>query len=123
MEAGLGELPVREGGCHCGAVTYRAPLNLEHVVACNCSYCAVRGFLLTFVPKEQFELLTGQELLTEYRFNKKTIAHYFCRICGVEPFSEGVSQDGKPTVAINIRTVAGLDPDAIPYTKIDGKNF
>ena len=47
------------------------------------------GFVLAFSPRESFHLNSGEEVLTEYLFNKKAIRHLFCKICGVESFAYG----------------------------------
>ena len=67
----------------------RARSDIGTVISCNCSHCARKGFLLTFIPPEQFELLSGEDALTEYRFNTHNIAHLFCRDCGAQPFARG----------------------------------
>lgn len=98
-----------EGGCHCGAVRFKATTDLAQVIECNCSHCRMKGFVLTFTPVEQFELTAGADGLTEYRFNKKVLAHQFCKVCGVQPHAFGSGPDGKKMAAINLRCVDGLD--------------
>lgn len=62
------------GGCHCKAVRYEVTgLNLDKAISCNCSHCHTKGFALAFVPAAGFKLLSGEDHLTEYRFNKKQI--------------------------------------------------
>lgn len=111
------------GGCHCGNIRYEVTCELEPAMECNCSHCAKKGFLLTFVPKDFFKM-TGapEETMSEYRFNKKRIAHRFCPSCGVQTHGRGSSPDGSETVAVNIRTLDNL-PEHIEIKKIDGKNF
>jgi hypothetical protein len=77
-----------EGGCHCGAVRFSADIGEEPVPAldCNCSVCRMTGFLHIVVPHERFELQTGREALTSYRFGTGTAEHLFCRHCGVKSF-------------------------------------
>ncbi|WP_308516218.1 GFA family protein [Sphingomonas flavescens] len=77
-----------EGGCHCGAVRFFADINEEPVPAldCNCSVCRMTGFLHIVVPHEKFDLLTGRDALTSYRFGTGTADHLFCRHCGVKSF-------------------------------------
>ena len=77
------------GGCHCGAVRYEVEADLSTAMECNCSHCAMKGFILTFVPAADFTLLTPEAKLTEYQFNKKHIHHLFCPICGVQSFGNG----------------------------------
>ena len=57
------------GGCHCRSVRFEAevPSSVE-VLDCNCSICAMTGFRHLMVPHGDFELLSGRETLTSYRF-------------------------------------------------------
>jgi hypothetical protein len=119
----MAESEMREGGCHCGAVTYRAPAGLEQVIECNCSHCQAKGFILSFMPREQFELLSGEEQLTEYQFNKKNLSHLFCSVCGVQAFAFGTAPDGAKMAAVNIRTLNDVDPHALTPIPVDGRSF
>lgn len=116
-------MKTHQGSCHCGAVTFTVDTDLEKVIDCNCSHCARKGFLLTFVPKEQFHLITGEENLTEYFFNKKMIHHLFCKTCGVQAFGHAAGPDGKETVAVNVRCLPDIDPNTLTITHADGKSF
>lgn len=77
---------------------------------------------MSFAPAEAFTLLSGEDSLTEYRFNKQTIAHQFCSICGIGPFASA-NFEGKPTRAINVRTIDDVDLDALTRKKVNGKDF
>ncbi len=113
-----------QGKCHCGAVTFEVESDLGSILECNCSHCAVKSLILNFVPAAQFKLLSGESELTEYCFNKKFIAHLFCRICGVEPFGKGKDPaTGTETVALNVRTLSGVDISKLTLTPFDGKNW
>ncbi|HWU24142.1 MAG TPA: GFA family protein [Candidatus Paceibacterota bacterium] len=112
-----------QGGCHCKAVRYEVELDLEQpVFECNCSHCQIKGTLWQFVPAEQFTLISGDDVLTEYRFNTQKLAHKFCSVCGVESFAYG-EQNGTPTRAINVRTIDDIDLDALTRKKVNGKDF
>lgn len=111
------------GGCHCGKVHYTVEADIKSVIACNCSHCAAKGLLLVFVPKESFSLSSGEETLTEYRFNKRTITHLFCSVCGVEAFGYGQDQEGHATVAINVRSIDDIDLEHIAQMPFDGKHL
>ena len=76
------------GGCHCGAVRFRARLPEPPVPAldCNCSVCTKTGFLHVIVPHEELKLEQGEEALTSYRFGTGAAEHLFCRHCGVKSF-------------------------------------
>lgn len=110
------------GACHCGAVTFEVEADSSQVIQCNCSHCAIKSLLLTFVPENQFSLLSGEENLTEYRFNKKVIAHLFCKICGVQPFGKGQDEKGNKTIAINVRTLAGVEIAELTPILYNGKD-
>ncbi|MEO0574387.1 MAG: GFA family protein [Pseudomonadota bacterium] len=111
-----------EGGCHCGAVRYQVKISNPLVAhACNCSICQVHGFVGAILPVPQFELLQGEESLTEYRFNTGVARHLFCKHCGVKSFYRPRSNpDG---VSVNIHTLElpdGFDVDVTPF---DGQHW
>lgn len=110
------------GGCHCKNVRYEVSLDLNQVVSCNCSMCSKRGWLLTFAPASAFTLLSGEDSLTEYRFNKKKIAHLFCKVCGAASFGRGEDQEGNPTVAINVRCLDDVDVSSLEVMEYNGKD-
>ncbi|HET9811199.1 MAG TPA: GFA family protein [Sphingomicrobium sp.] len=76
------------GGCHCGAVRFAAQLQEPPVPAldCNCSICRMTGFVHIIVPHDGFEILSGREQLTSYRFGTGAAEHLFCSVCGVKSF-------------------------------------
>jgi hypothetical protein len=90
---------------------------------CNCSHCGAKGFILSFIPEAQFRLLTGQDNLTEYLFNKKHISHLFCKTCGVQSFGRGSDPEGNNTVAVNLRCVQGIDLENLPKQKFNGRDI
>jgi hypothetical protein len=110
------------GGCHCGAVKYEVDTTLENVISCNCSLCAKRGWLLTFVTPAHFRLASGETNLTDYQFNKKKIHHLFCKTCGTASFGRGSDGNGNEMIAINVRCLDDIDPDTLPTSQYDGKN-
>ena len=112
-----------QGGCHCGKVRYEVTPDLSRVIACNCSICSKKAHLLTFVGPEQFSLLSGEDTLTDYQFNKHMIHHLFCSVCGVQSFGRGATPDGRQMVAINVRCLDGVDFQALPVDHFDGKNM
>jgi hypothetical protein len=118
----MGDLKTYEGGCHCGKVRYRVSLDLgAPVIACNCSMCGRSGTLLSFVPEAQFTLLSGEDALTDYRFNKHVIHHLFCSGCGIKSFARGKGRDGGATVAINVRCLDDVGLDDLKVMKFDGR--
>jgi hypothetical protein len=110
-----------KGSCHCGNVAYEVEGEIDKVIACNCSMCQRKGWLLWFVPKAQFRLLTPDANASTYFFNKHVIAHRFCPKCGIHPYAEGEKQ-GQALAAINVRTLEGVDPLSFPSTFVDGRS-
>ncbi len=119
----MSESKTYTGGCHCGAVRYEVTTDLSRVIECDCSHCAKKGYLLTFVPADSFTLLSGRESLTDYQFNIKRIHHLFCSTCGVASFGEGANDKGEPIVSINVRCLDDVDPETLNVTKFHGKEL
>lgn len=111
------------GSCHCQKVQFAVDTEIEKAMACNCSICSKRGHLLVFVPEENFTLISGEQDLKDYQFNKKVIHHYFCTTCGVAPFGAGAGPDDKKVRAINVRCLNDLDITQIPVQEFDGKSL
>jgi len=78
--------------------------------------------LLQFTSPEKFSLVQGEEELKTYRFNKHVIEHLFCSDCGVQPFGKGRNTDGSPGIAINVRTIDGIDLSTLNRMPYDGKS-
>lgn len=110
------------GGCHCGKVRYEVDADIGGVIACNCSICGKTGTLLTFVPATSFTLLSGEDALVDYQFNRNIIHHLFCGTCGVRSFARGVGRDGTPMAAINARCLDGFEMAQFPIQNYDGKS-
>jgi hypothetical protein len=111
------------GSCHCGDVKFDAQGDLQRVMACNCSICRRKGALMWFVPLAHMTLLTPEENLATYTFNKHVIRHRFCKRCGIHAFGEGVHPDGTAMAAINVRCLDDVDIDALPVTHFDGRSL
>ncbi|HEY4241342.1 MAG TPA: GFA family protein [Kofleriaceae bacterium] len=110
------------GSCHCGAVKFTVEADLDNpVLACNCSMCGRAGTLLTFVPDDKFTLVSGDDNLTDYQFNKNVIHHLFCKTCGIKSFAWG-TKDGHKMRAVNARALEGVDPEKLQIKHVDGKS-
>lgn len=116
-------MKTHKGGCHCGAVTYEVKGDFTEGMSCNCSHCRKKGFLMTFVPESDFTLLSGEDNLTTYQFNKKQIDHKFCKTCGVQSFGRGHDGDGNYMIMINLNCLEDFDIDSLTIKKVDGKNY
>ena len=109
------------GGCHCGAVRFQieTPDDVE-VDHCNCSICAMTGFLHLIVPASRFRLVSGEEMLTTYTFNTGVAKHLFCRICGVKSFY--VPRSNPDGFSVNLRCLDDpKDFREVKFASFDGR--
>jgi hypothetical protein len=104
---------VGEGGCHCGAVRYRVTIRRAAVSECNCSMCRKKAAIHSIVPDADFELLSGDDVLTKYTFNTHVAQHLFCSRCGIHSFGRPRSQPDK--ISVNLRS---LDDDVLERFEI-----
>ena len=112
---------IYQGGCHCGAVKFQveAPANIE-ADYCNCSICRKSGILHLIVPLARFDLIAGEESLSQYTFNTGVAKHTFCKTCGVKPFYTPRSNpDG---VSVNVHCL-DTEPESVSVVNFDGKNW
>lgn len=110
------------GGCHCGAVRFRVRSRREiEVTECNCSICRQTGYLHLIVPAGDFELLSGEDVLTEYRFNTGTARHLFCSCCGIKSFY--VPRSHPDGVSVNARCLDPGQVDHMTVRQFDGQHW
>jgi hypothetical protein len=109
------------GSCHCGRVSFRVTAALAAADVCNCSICQKKGFIHLIVEPAQFELLTGADALTSYRFNTGVAEHTFCKYCGIHPFYTPRSDPDK--VDVNVRCLEGVDVTKLELRSFDGRNW
>ena len=112
---------IYQGSCHCGAVKFEveAPESVE-VENCNCSICAMTGFLHLIVPARNFRLLSDEENLTTYTFNTGVAKHKFCKICGIKPFY--IPRSNPDGVDVNLRCLT-KQPKHVKTVDFDGQNW
>lgn len=120
--AALPDRVVHRGGCHCGAVTFEvvAPAR-PRVLECNCSICAMTGFLHLIVDRESFRLLGGAERLVEYRFGTGAARHLFCGVCGVKSFY--VPRSHPDGYSVNLRCLQSGTLDGVDFEAFDGRHW
>jgi hypothetical protein len=112
------------GQCHCGAVRFTARTDFNSLGDCNCSRCRRLGWVMQSVPGSDFELLSGEDNLTLYRFNTEKIDHLFCKTCGIESFARGDDGKGNVMVMINVACLEDAPPvDRNAIKHWDGANF
>lgn len=109
------------GGCHCGAVRFEVEvLEGARLLDCNCSICAMTGYLHLIVPARAFRLLAGFDRLATYRFGTGTARHLFCTICGIKSFY--VPRSHPDGISVNARALDGGVPD-LPVEPFDGRDW
>lgn len=113
---------IHQGSCHCGKITIEAEGELDQAVQCNCSICSKKGYLLWFVPRANMRLLTPENEIATYTFNKHQIQHHFCPTCGCAPFGEGTGPAGKAMAAINVRCLKDVDLSGLKIVPYDGRS-
>jgi hypothetical protein len=110
-----------EGGCHCGAVRFRATARTLRALDCNCSICTKKGFVHLIVAEADFVLVRGAESLTTYRFHTGVAAHMFCKTCGIHPFYRPRSHPD--AWDINVRCLDGDAATSFAVMPFDGKRW
>src|SRR5689334_14875531 len=112
-----------QGSCHCGAVRFTFTSEpITKGCRCNCSICRRRGAVMSndWVLPEAFTLdLRGE--LGLYQFGDRDMNHYFCKTCGIAPFSRTAATDSR--YRVNLGCVDGVDPLALEIRLIDGASF
>ena len=111
----------RSGGCHCGGVRFEAALPARvEALTCNCSMCAMTGFVHIIVPESRFRVTKGVERLAEYTFNTRVAKHLFCAECGIKSFYRPRSNpDGW---SVNGRCLDDAEDLDLKVGAFDGRN-
>jgi hypothetical protein len=114
---------IYKGSCHCGKLAFEVEGEIKGAMACNCSICQRKGALMWFVPRDRLKLLTPENAMATYTFNKHAIKHRFCSACGIHPYGEATDPKGNAIAAVNIRCLEGVDLAAIPVQHYDGRSL
>jgi hypothetical protein len=97
-----------------------APARIQ-VTDCNCSICSKTGYLHLIVPKSQFKLLSGEDVLSTYEWNTGTAKHHFCSVCGIKSFY--VPRSHPHGYSVNARCLDEGTVEAMDVVKKDGRNW
>lgn len=109
------------GECHCGAVKFKFKSAVTVLTTCDCSICKMKNALMLKVHENEFELIAGENSLTEYQFHTKTARHFFCRICGIYPFHrKRVTPD---YYGINVNCLRDFPVDGFIVRETNGSNM
>ena len=112
-----------KGSCHCGEVKFEVVTDLNKAMACNCSICTKKGALHHRVPPERFKLLAGQDALALYQFDSRIAKHWFCKHCGMHPFTN--PRAAPEMFSINVHCLDDYENEIanIEIKAFDGKNW
>ncbi|AIN63670.1 TPA: GFA family protein [Providencia stuartii] len=116
-------MDTRFAQCHCGSVKFKVTLSdgLNTARRCNCSYCRMRGAIAVSAPLSGIEIIEGKDKLTEYRFNTRQAAHFFCSMCGIYTFHQRRSNPEQ--YGVNVACLEGVSPfDFETVNVMDGVN-
>ncbi|WP_198538169.1 GFA family protein [Marinicella sediminis] len=116
------QMTIVHGGCHCGGVRFTAQVPIgSTLLHCNCSICAMTGFIHLIATHQQFELKSGESLLSSYRFNTGQANHLFCSQCGVKSFYQPRSHPD--SWSINAHCLDDYDAARWQHQDFDGKHW
>jgi hypothetical protein len=116
--------------CHCGAI--RFTFTGEAITSgrrCDCSICIRKGTVMSssYLRPSDVEV-EGKEHLAVYKFGDKDVNHFFCRTCGISPFTtvtsvppdyRGPARPGD--YRVNLGCVHDLDVLSLDIQVINGK--
>ena len=110
------------GGCHCGRVKFEIEIPDKVIVhRCSCSICQKSGYLHLIVTADRFNLLCGEENLTDYRFHTGVARHLFCGSCGIKSFY--VPRSHPESFSVNLNCIDLPDEVDVTIEDFDGRNW
>ncbi|WNC67032.1 GFA family protein [Thalassotalea nanhaiensis] len=111
-----------QGGCHCKKVRFEVEVEeVPYITNCNCSMCAMTGFIHLIVPSNNFNLLTNEDELSCYQFNSKVAQHFFCKTCGIKSFY--IPRSNPDGYSVNAKCLDTKDWQQWPVEDFDGQNW
>lgn len=105
------------GSCLCGAIAYEIDAPAERIVHCHCQTCRKAQSAAfssnTFIPREHFRWIHGQELLSFYESSPGK-SRYFCSVCGSHLVA---MRENQPHVIVRVATL-DEDPNVSEFAHI-----
>lgn len=114
---------IHKGQCHCGTVKFKVKLSdgFNTIRRCTCSMCRMRGAIAVSAELGGLDIYEGEDFLSEYRFNTKEAAHFFCSKCGIYTFHQRRSNNAQ--YGVNVACLEGISPfDFTEVPVLDGIN-
>ena len=133
--------------CHCGKSRFTVtipPLDTISITSCNCSICAINGYLNIYPLRKNIAFQSPYEELGSYVFASQTRVHKFCKTCGTSllvDFENAEDESSKKHNAVNVwpsalckdherhangkqvRTLKDVDISKLDIQHFDGKNL
>ncbi len=112
-----------KGKCHCGKIRFKIKCDLKELKRCDCSHCRRKGYVMTTVNEEEFDLISGKKFLSKYQWNTQIAEHFFCKICGINTHHRRRSN---PNVfGVNVGCLESFNSSWIRYNSefTNGVNF
>ncbi len=105
----VGEAVV-QAACHCRRVRLEITLTdgLSTARRCDCSFCRMRGAVAVSAETNGVRIVSGGDVLTEYRFNSRTARHYFCSVCGI--YTHHQRRSNPSQFGVNAACIEGVSP-------------
>lgn len=116
-------MKIYHGSCHCGQIQFEIETELTKATECNCSICTRKGALHHRVSPQRFRLLSGQDALTLYQSGDKTAKHWFCKFCGIHPFSNPRAAPEMYSINIHCLNDFWEEIGNIDVRQFDGRNW
>lgn len=120
------------GGCHCGATRFECEAEIDHVRACDCSICRMRGGLMFRIQADALQMITRLDALSTYVWGSLTATDYFCPTCGILPFRKPSAPTQEERASgvepfhgwsVNTRCLEGFDPGSVPVLRVCGSQL
>lgn len=104
------EQQIVRAACHCRSVQLQVTLadGLKTARRCTCSFCRMRGAVAVSADLGGVVVLSGEEFLSEYRFNTQTAKHYFCSRCGI--YTHHQRRSNPRQYGVNVACIEGVSP-------------
>jgi hypothetical protein len=93
---------------------------IKDVIDCNCSICRRKGALWHIASESSLRILSGDSDLMLYQFNTMTAKHYFCKHCGIHPFTR--PRLDPSAWLVNVRCLDEVDLPSIKVHLFDGEH-
>ena len=93
------------GSCHCKVVSFKFFTKdiLDGLYRCNCSLCLKKSIVMKPIKKDDFYLISGENDLNSYKWNKEIANHFFCNVCGV--YTHHIRRRDPSQISVNIMLI------------------